>query len=60
MRLWRQERSLPFNLTGDSPGSAAILPVDRRHSLAKLSTDDDVETLEHLAEGTGESAGARF
>jgi hypothetical protein len=47
-------------LTGDSPGSAAILPVDRRHSLAKLSTDDYVETLEHLAEGTGESAGARF
>jgi integrase len=35
---------------------AAILPLDRRDRLAQLLTDDDVETLKHLArEGTGEN-----
>jgi hypothetical protein len=34
---------------------AAILPMDRRDRLAELLTDDDVETLKHLArEGMGE------
>jgi hypothetical protein len=28
---------------------AAILPMGRRDRLAELFTDDDVETLEHLA-----------
>jgi hypothetical protein len=36
---------------------AAILPMDRRDRLAELLTDDDVETLKHLArEGMGEKA----
>ena len=36
---------------------AAILPMDRRDRLAELLTDDDVETLEHLArEGLGENS----
>jgi integrase len=36
---------------------AAILPIDRRHRLAQLLTDDDVETLKHLAhEGMGENS----
>ena len=35
---------------------AAILPMDRRDRLAQLLTDDDVETLKHLArEGMGEN-----
>jgi integrase len=35
---------------------AAILPMDRRDRLAELLTDDDVETLKHLArEGMGEN-----
>jgi integrase len=35
---------------------AAILPIDRRDRLAGLLTDDDVETLKHLArEGMGEN-----
>src|SRR5271165_2659445 len=35
---------------------AAILPIDRRDRLAQLLTDDDVETLKHLArEGMGEN-----
>ena len=28
---------------------SAILPIDRRDRLAQLLTDDDVETLKHLA-----------
>ena len=37
--------------------SAAILPMDRRERLAELLTDDDVETLKHLArEGMGENS----
>lgn len=36
---------------------AAILPMDRRDRLAQLLTDDDVETLKHLArEGIGENS----
>jgi hypothetical protein len=36
---------------------AAILPIDRRDRLAELLTDDDVETLKHLArEGMGEDS----
>ena len=36
---------------------AAIPPVDRRDRLAELLTDDDVETLKHLArEGMGENS----
>ena len=36
---------------------AAILPMDRRDRLAELLTDDDVETLRHLArEGMGENS----
>jgi integrase len=36
---------------------AAILPMDRRDRLAELLTDDDVETLKHLArEGIGENS----
>ena len=36
---------------------AAILPMDRRDRLAELLTDDDVETLKHLArEGMGENS----
>lgn len=36
---------------------AAILPMDRRDQLARLLTDDDVETLKHLArEGIGENS----
>jgi integrase len=35
---------------------AAILPMDRRDQLAHLLTDDDIETLKHLArEGMGEN-----
>ena len=35
---------------------AAILPIDRRDRLAELLTDDDVETLKHLARvGMGEN-----
>ena len=35
---------------------AAILPLDRRERLAQILTDDDVETLKHLArEGMGEN-----
>ena len=35
---------------------SAILPIDRRARLAQLLTDDDVETLKHLArEGIGEN-----
>jgi integrase len=35
---------------------SAILPIDRRDRLAQLLTDDDVETLKHLArEGMGEN-----
>jgi hypothetical protein len=35
---------------------SAILPVDRRDRLAGRLTDDDVETLKHLArEGMGEN-----
>ncbi len=35
---------------------SAILPMDRRDRLAELLTDDDVETLKHLArEGMGEN-----
>jgi integrase len=35
---------------------AAILPIDRRDRLAELLTDDDVETLKHLArEGMGKN-----
>ena len=35
---------------------SAILPMDRRDRLAGLLTDDDVETLKHLArEGIGEN-----
>jgi hypothetical protein len=34
----------------------AILPFDRRDQLAAILTDDDVETLKHLAsEGIGEN-----
>lgn len=37
-------------------GLSAILPMDRRDRLAELLTDDDVETLKHLArEGMGEN-----
>jgi hypothetical protein len=32
---------------------AAILPMGRRDRLAELFTDDDVETLEHLARRYG-------
>jgi hypothetical protein len=32
---------------------AAILPMDRRDRLAELLTDDDVETLKHLARRDG-------
>ena len=40
--------------------SAAILPMDRRDWLAQLLTDDDVETLKHLArEGMGENTCGR-
>lgn len=36
---------------------AAILPMDRRDRLAQLLTDDDIETLKHLArEGMGENS----
>ena len=36
---------------------AAILPMDRRDRMAELLTDDDVETLKHLArEGMGEDS----
>ncbi len=36
---------------------SAILPADRRDSLAKILTDDDVATLKHLAkEGMGENS----
>src|SRR6478672_774314 len=36
---------------------SAILPVERRDRLAELLTDDDVETLKHLAqEGMGENS----
>jgi integrase len=36
---------------------AAILPMDRRDRLAEILTDDDVETLKHLAkEGMGENS----
>jgi hypothetical protein len=36
---------------------AAMLPMDRRDRLAELLTDDDVETLKHLArEGMGENS----
>jgi hypothetical protein len=36
---------------------AAILPMDRRDRLAELLTDDDVESLKHLArEGMGENS----
>ena len=36
---------------------SAILPVERRDRLAELLTDDDVETLKHLArEGIGENS----
>jgi hypothetical protein len=36
---------------------AAILPLDRRDRLAEILTDDDVETLKHLArEGMGRRA----
>jgi hypothetical protein len=36
---------------------AAILPMDRRDRLAELLTDDNVETLKHLArEGMGENS----
>jgi hypothetical protein len=36
---------------------AAILPMDRRDRLAELLTDEDVETLKHLArEGMGENS----
>jgi integrase len=36
---------------------AAILPMDRRDRLAELLTDDDAETLKHLArEGMGENS----
>ncbi|MCG8531210.1 MAG: hypothetical protein MI749_11150, partial [Desulfovibrionales bacterium] len=35
---------------------AAILPIDRSEQLARLLTDEDVETLRHLAkEGIGEN-----
>jgi integrase len=35
---------------------AAVLPIDRRDRLAELLSDDDVETLKHLArEGMGEN-----
>jgi integrase len=40
----------------DLDALAAILPIDRRDRLAALLTDDDVETLKHLArEGMGEN-----
>lgn len=36
---------------------SAILPLERRDRLAELLTDDDVETLKHLArEGMGENS----
>ena len=36
---------------------AAILPMDRRDRLAQILTDDDIETLKHLArEGMGENS----
>ncbi|WP_158816044.1 site-specific integrase [Methylocapsa sp. S129] len=36
---------------------SAILPMDRRDRLAQILTDDDVETLKHLArEGMGENS----
>lgn len=36
---------------------SAILPMERRDRLAELLTDDDVETLKHLArEGIGENS----
>jgi integrase len=36
---------------------SAILPVERRDRFAKLLTDDDIETLKHLArEGMGENS----
>jgi hypothetical protein len=50
---------------GDSPrlpldARAAILPMDRRDRLAELLTDNDVETLKHLArEGMGRTACGR-
>ena len=38
---------------------SAILPMERRDRLAELLTDDDVETLKHLArEGMGENTSA--
>jgi hypothetical protein len=42
-----------------SDALATILPMDRRDRLAQLLTDDDVETLKHLArEGMGENSPA--
>ena len=36
---------------------AGILPMDRRDKLAHILTDDDVETLRHLArEGMGDNS----
>ncbi|MBX9647940.1 MAG: integrase, partial [Xanthobacteraceae bacterium] len=36
---------------------ASMLPADRRDRLAEILTDDDVETLKHLArEGMGENS----
>lgn len=36
---------------------SAILPMDRRDRLGEILTDDDVETLKHLArEGMGENS----
>ena len=57
MRLWSKDTSLPSISPGESRCSCvAILPMDRRERLAELLTDDDVETLKHLArDGMGEN-----
>jgi hypothetical protein len=63
VRLWSKETPLPSISTPETRRAlqldalAAILPMDRRDRLAELLTDDDVETLKHLArEGMGENS----
>jgi hypothetical protein len=63
VRLWSKETPLPSISTPETRRAlqldalAAILPMDRRDRLAELLTDDDVETLKHLArEGMGEDS----
>ena len=63
MRLWSKETPVPSISTPrirralQLDALAAILPMDWRDRLAELLTDDDVETLKHLArEGMGENS----